>query len=295
MVDDWDLNYSVDGNSTATVSAYDGFTQFANQSLTPGTATVQSSGARINAILDDSNVNWGYANRLIDTGDETLQADVIAAGQDVIQYINTIENTEPGLFFVDAKGNAVWKGRNSVVPSAGVPVIADDGSGIGYSGIRVIYGSELLYNQSTLTRLNGATAIGNDYISQSSYGVRNLTQTGLLHNTDDALANLAAYLVNLYKNPEFRFEQVDFALHDMSVADRSTLLNLEIGSMVKIVFTPNNIPPSITKYAQVIGIDHDAAVEGHHIMSIKFQTTDIASFVLNDTVFGLLDLNTLSY
>jgi hypothetical protein len=294
-VDDWDLNYTLDGNNTATVSAYDGFTKFANQTLTGGTATVELTGARINKILDDPKVNWGYANRNIDIGNETLQADVITAQQDVLSYINIIENTEPGMFFIDRNGLATWKQRNANFVTSNVPLISDDGTGIPYNGIQVVYGSELLYNQSNLTRLNGATAVGNEYTSQSAYGVRNITQTGLLHSTDAALANLAAFLVNQYKSPEFRFEQIDFALHDMTPTNRTTLLNLEIGSVVRVQFTPNRMPPAISKYAQVIGVSHSASYDGHHIMSLKFQTLDIATFVLSDTVFGLLDLNILSY
>ena len=295
VVDDWDLSYTLDGDNQAVVTAYDGFTKFANQTLTGGTATVELSGARINKILDDPKVNWGSANRNIDVGNETLQADVIASTQDVLSYINIIENTEPGLFFIDRAGNATWKQRNSSCTTFNVSVIADDGNGIPYAGIQVVYGSELLYNQASLTRLNGGTAIGNEYTSQTAYGVRNITQTGLLHSTDSALADLAALTVNQYKNPEFRFEQIDFNLHDMSLANRSTLLNLEIGSVALIQFTPNKLPPTISKYAQVIGMGHNADFMGNHRMSIKFQTLDVGTFVLDSTVFGLLDLNILSY
>ena len=295
VVDDWDLSYTLDGNNEATVSAYDGFTKFANQTLTGGTATSELTGARINKILDDAKVNWGFANRAIDAGNETLQADVISTTQDVLSYINIIENTEPGMFFIDRNGLATWKQRNATFGTGTIPLITDAGGGIPYTGIQVVYGSELLYNQSSLSRLNGATAVGNEYTSQAAYGVRNITQTGLLHSTDAALANLAAFTVNQYKNPEFRFEQVDFALHDMSPANRATLLSLEIGSLVNIQFTPNNLPPAISKYAQVIGVMHDAVYNGSHIMSLKFQTIDLASFVLDSPAFGLLDLNILSY
>jgi hypothetical protein len=224
-----------------------------------------------------------------------LQADVIGANQDVLQYINLIENTEPGLFFIDKSGNATWIQRQNLVPVSGVTTIADDGTGIPYVGVNVVYGSELLYNQVSLTRLNGAMAVGNEYTSQASYGIRNLTQNGLLHSSDSALANEAAYLTNLYKNPEFRFEKIDFALHDMSPSNRATLLNMEIGRICLIKFTPNRTPPTIGKYAQVIGMDHDTSVDGHHILSLKFQTTDVGMFILNDVTFGLIEYSVLGY
>jgi hypothetical protein len=81
----------------------------------------------------------------------------------------------------------------------------------------------------------------------------------------------------------------------MTPANRATLLNLEIGSVVQIQFTPNNLPPAISKYAQVIGMGHNADFMGHHRMSIKFQTLDVATFILDSAVFGLLDLNILGY
>jgi hypothetical protein len=295
VVDDWDLSYDLDGNSEASVSAYDGFTQFANQTLSAGTATSQLSGARINTVLDSPNVNWGYANRKIDAGSEILQADVIAANQDVLAYINLIENTENGLFFIDKAGNAVWKQRNTTYDTANAIVFSDDGVGIPYTGMQVVYGSELLYNQVNLTRLNGASVSANALDSQSAYGVRTLTMTGLLNNSDTAVANLSAFLTNLYKNPEFRFEQVDFALHDMNATNRAKMLNLDIGSIAQIRFTPNKVPPTIVKYAQVIGVNHSASPDGHHIMSVKFQTLDVGVFVLDDQVFGLLDLDLLGY
>lgn len=295
VIDDWDLSYSIDGNNVATVTAYDGFTKFANQTLSAGTATVELTGARINKILDDPKVNWGYAQRNIAAGDETLQADVISETTDVLQYINTIENTEPGMFFIDRLGNATWINRNADKATAGVPVIADDGTGIPFSGVQVVYGSELLFNQSILTRLNGATATGNDYTSQATYGVRSITQENLLHSTDSALANLAAFIVNIYNNPEFRFEQMEFALHDLPPDQRATLLNLEIGKVVKIKFTPNSLPPAIIKYAQVIGMGHEADVRGNHTMFLRFQTMESGTFLLDDEVLGLLDFNLLSY
>ena len=153
----------------------------------------------------------------------------------------------------------------------------------------------MLYNQAIFSRLNGGTATANDYTSQTAYGVRASTETGLLHSSDSALANLAALYVNTYKTPEFRFEQIDFPLMSMNATNRATLLNLDIGSLVQIAFKPNNIAPAINKYAQVIGVKHETDYSTKHIMSLLFQTIDIAVFVLDSPVFGLLDSNILSY
>jgi hypothetical protein len=57
-IDDWNLAYNIQGESTVQFVTSDGFYKFNNQALNAGTATVQTSGARISAILDDHNVNW---------------------------------------------------------------------------------------------------------------------------------------------------------------------------------------------------------------------------------------------
>lgn len=294
VVDDWNLEYSPDGTSTAETTGYDGFAILAKQTLTGGTATSQLSGARINAVLSDAGVNWSPSARAIDAGQETLQADVIPVAQDVIGYINTIEQTEPGIFFIDKNGKAVFKDRASQVASSGATILADDGTGISYSSIKVNYGSELLYNQAEISRLNGGTAIGNDYTSQASYGIRTYSATGLLHNTDAALANLAAYLVNQYSQPEFRFDEVEIDLTRLNTADQNTILGLEIGSVCRIKFTPNGISPAISKYAEIIAINESSSLT-QDIVTLGFQTLDLGLFILDDSAFGLLDYNSIGY
>lgn len=295
IVDDWNLDYSPDGNSVASVSAYDALSWLSQQTLTAGTATSQLSGARVNAVLSDPGVNWATDKRNIAAGQETLQADVVAGNQNALGYINTIEQTEPGIFFVAKNGYMTFKDRFSVASGAAATVLADDGSGVLYSSVKVTYGSELLFNQAELTR-NGSTTVvtANDLTSQSQYGIRTINESGLLQNSDAALANLATYLVTSYSQPEFRFEAVEIVLNQISTAQQNTILGLEIGDICQIKFTPNGIAPSISKYAEIIGISHQVSLQEHRV-TLGFQTLDVSFFVLDDPVFGLLDSNILAY
>jgi hypothetical protein len=52
IVEDWDLQFSLDGDATTTAKGTDGFTLLAGETITAGTATPQGSGARVSAILD---------------------------------------------------------------------------------------------------------------------------------------------------------------------------------------------------------------------------------------------------
>jgi hypothetical protein len=71
-------------------------------------------------------------------------------------------------------------------------------------------------------------------------------------------------------------------------------LGLEIGDTCNIVFTPNKIAPAITKTCTVLGVSHSISIDSHKIM-LKFKTLENSIFVLDDAVYGLLDLNSLSY
>lgn len=294
LIDDWNLDYDISGNSTASFTAYDGFSLLSGQTLTAGTATSQLSGARINAVLNDPGVNWSTTARQIDAGGQTLQADVVTVGTDVLGYINTIEASEPGLFFFAKNGDAVWKDRSSAIASSSAVVLSDDGTGIPYHDIQVNYGSELLYNQAEISRNAGGTAIADDLTSQATYGVRSYSQTGLLMNTDAALGQLAVFIVSQYAEPEYRFSGVQLSLNKLSTADQNTVLGLDIGSVCRIKFTPNKVGSAIDKYAEVIGISHTGTPD-NRMVTFNFQTLDYAYLVLDDSATGLLDLNSLGW
>lgn len=294
LVDDWDLDYNISGLSDAALSAFDGMSALAGQTLSAGTAISQLSGARINAVLNDPGVKWSDAERNIDAGGQTLQADVIAAGTNVMQYINIVEQSEPGIFFIDKTGKATYRDRNRLYASSGAVLLSDDGTGIPYGDIRVNYGSELLYNQAEISRLNGGSAVADDFTSQQTYGVRTYVANNLLMNTDEALGQLAVYLVSQYANPEYRFESVTILMSKLSESQQNSILGLEIGSICQIKFQPNKVGAVINKYAQVIGIQNQMSIDDHKV-TLAFQTIDTAYFVLDDPAFGLLDYNSLGF
>ncbi len=73
VVDDWNLNYDLSGLSLAGADCVDGFTLLAQRALSASTETSEKTGARINSILDRSEVNWPSSLRDIDTGATTCK------------------------------------------------------------------------------------------------------------------------------------------------------------------------------------------------------------------------------
>jgi hypothetical protein len=294
VADDWDISYAPEGNSVSSLVASDALTNLANQTLTAGTTTAQYTGERLTAILADPSVAWPADRVVNETGKQFLQADVIPANQDAIAYIEKVVNSEPGVYFINKQGFFVFKDREG--STAGTPVLfADDGTGIPYQGISVIYGSEFLYNQVVIERQNGGTATANNLDSQNTYEILNYTLSGLPLDNDTSATDLADYLVTKFGEPEYRFEQVEIELTELTEAQQTAILDLEINDYVQVKFTPNNVPPAINKYAEVIGIAQNVTPTSHRVI-LKLGSTSYGFFTLSDLVFGrLTEDNVLSY
>ena len=132
--------------------------------------------------------------------------------------------------------------------------------------------------------------VAQDVDSIEEYGIFNLTRTGLLINSDTDLANLASFYASKFAQPEYRFESVEVLLDELTTAQQADMLNLELGDVLEIKFTPNGIAPAISKYAEVIRIDNSVTLE-NHVMSLGFATLDFALLVLDDPIFGKMDSN----
>jgi hypothetical protein len=287
LIDDWNFFYEPSGDSSAAVSCSDAIGAFATQTINVRTNTAQYSGERLNTILDLPEINWPTTSRSIETGQMFLGADVIPDATTALSYMRLIEKSEPGSLFIGKSGDVVFKDRITA-PTSGGLLLSDDGTGIPYTGMKVQYGSELLANEIVLKdyQTNQATAL--DLESIGTYGVFNLTQTDLLVDAQPDLEQMASFFSNKYSQPEYRFESVNIIVDQLSPSQQAQILALELGDVVKIKFTPNNIPPAIEKYAEIIRIDNSVTVTSH-IISLGFATQDFTVFVLDDLEFGKLD------
>jgi len=158
---------------------------------------------------------------------------------------------------------------------------------LSYQGLKVVYGSELLYNEIVLQSEFAGEVLAQDPESIAEYGVLNLTQSGLLISDGDYLQKLGAYYAIKYSQPEYRFESLEVVLDELDPASQQQILSMEIADYVLIKFTPNGIPPAIIRVAEVIRIDHDIAPAGH-MVSIGFATVDNGFWTLGDAIFGRL-------
>jgi hypothetical protein len=195
-----------------------------------------------------------------------------------------VADSEPGELFVGKTGEVTFKERNNL---GGVELtLADDGSGISFAGVQVVFGSEQLYNQIQASNEDDTITV-EDHASIDAFGERDLQITSLIADLDE-LRNYADYLLLQYKNPEFRFESMTVNLLSKTPEERAALSALEIGDPVTVRFTPSSIGDPIVRLSKCIGIGHQR-VPGNEVMTIKLQTYAFAPLLLDDALFGRLD------
>lgn len=295
VLDDWGLNYTPDGDAVANFVASDGFVYLNNQTLAAGTATGQLSGARITELLDSEFVQWPADQRDIDPGSVTLGANTVEEGQPVLSYIQAIEQSELGLFFIDKSGKATFRDRTHTPSTTDLVTFADDGTGIGYQNLLISYGSEDLVNEVVSTSVITTTETTSvDEASQEEFGIFNATFPDLLLSTDDQVAVYNATLLAKYSQPVYRFSEIEIRLNDLSLENQNKVLDIELGDFVQVIFTPSNLPPAINKFAEVIRANHSVDISGEHIVTLGLNTLNFTYLILDDTVFGKLDEGSLS-
>jgi hypothetical protein len=294
-IDDWDFSYDLSGKSYASVSALDGFMLLAAAELNVSSNSIELSSTRINTILSKPEVAWPIANRSIQTGLTTLQADVIPDNENALGYLQLVETSENGMLFINRSGAITFKNRVTV-PSATEITFADDSTagGIKYTNIAVLYGSENFYNRVSVQRLNGTSQTSDSVASQNLYGVSALNISGVLMQSDAEALLLAQYLVGLYDQPELRINEVTINLHDKNSDEVAKLVKAEIGDTAKIRFTPNKVGSVISQNAIIIGIQHRVEIDQHEV-TYYFASIAFYPFILNDTTYGLLNTGVLAY
>lgn len=291
-VEDWDLDYQPNGDSVAVAKAVDALSIMANQTLDAFTPSLEKAKERIDAVLDRPEVSWPATLRDLDPGTVDLAANPVPEETGALQYLQNIAGSDPGYVFVTRDGSFAFRDRRKAPTSADLVSFGE--GGIPVASIAVTYGSELLFNRVTVSRQNGGTAIASDVASQNSYGIRDLvvSETQLAYDAD--LVDFAVGYASLFSRPEYRFDNVSVSVEKQSPANQAAILGLEIGDICEVRFTPNGIAPQIVRYVEVREINHNIQTS-FHTVELGFDETKYAPLILDDAVFGKLDVGTLSW
>lgn len=299
-VEDFDIVYQPSNKSQVRIDVSDAFSVLTNAQLTEFTPSSELSGARINAVLDRPEVAWPSAERDIDAGDSTMMSALVQEGTPALSYLQLVSNSEFGDFFIGKDGKVNFRERNAIPNSPDLTfsdeVVAGEFTGIQFASVNNVYGSENLYNRITISNAAepALEATANDANSQLIYGPRSYSATGVLVQDQSQLDFLADYLLARFKDPQYRFDSVTVILDTLVEADQNKVLDLEIGEVVQVRFTPSGIPPAIEQYCRIIGVSHDWDSNSKSV-NFALERLDFTLFVLDDAIFGVLDDDRLSF
>lgn len=299
LITDWNLDYDIASNGDRMyASCSDAFTVLANTTLVAHTVTSELTSARINTVLDYTEVAYQGA-RNIGTGSSTLGASAsssgfnIADGTNLLTYLQLVNTSEQGYLFISADGTLTFKGRTSVLNPVSGATFSYTGS-IPYQTLLNSYGDEILYNYIVTQSPAGVQQITSDATSIALYQSQSLNLTNLLNSTVAEVAGLGNYLLGKYKNPVLRFTNVSTQMAALSTANQNICFNLDLTSIATVVknFTTGT-PATESQTLIVSGVSHNIT-PGSHIISYTFESTDGNQYLtLNDAIFGTLSTTNL--
>lgn len=287
-----DINLTYDYNlSTVEILAFDDFVLLANAYTgAASTPTQELSGDRVEYLLDLPEIAYPADSRDIQTGAATLGAYQINANTNALAYLQKVAEAERGLMFISADGTLTFTDRIGTEFGPATITFADDGSGLPYTALDIIYGQELLYNRIQITREGGTLQTADDLASQAEFNVSTYALDNVLLSDDTQAADLADLLLSQYSLPEYRFDDLRTTVSALSSGDRDIVNAIEIGDLLNITRTyATGTPAQVTQTYAVERVYHFINA-GVHTIEFGLRFTDLVyPFTLDDAVYGLLD------
>ena len=275
----------------------DAFRLVFNSNVTTVTGAVagQGTGTRVDKILDT--IGWPVSARSIMTGDTLCQADP-ATTRTALAAIETATFTEQGAFYFDKGGNAVFKDRTFIYESAAdTPTVFSNATGstaIPYAGITFALDDKTIVNQATVTRTGGTAQTASNQDSIDKYFLHSITANDMLMQTDAEALDLARNFVGSRKETSVRIESITLDLITLGYgAGVTAALALDYFDPMQIT-NVNVAGTTIVKTLQCQGIAHSITPNTWRT-TLTTQENVLDGFILDSTLYGILDTSVLAY
>jgi len=294
----YEYNFSLDGLDQVIVYCADNFYLLSQTYMDELNVTVETSGERIETVLDLPEVNYpAGAARNIDPGTVDLGHDAaytVPAGTNVLSYLTQINQTaEFGRLFVSRAGVLTFTPRTGTTLSGSVADFHDDGTQIPYDGLGITFEADQVTNRVLIENLGTAVETAEDLASQAAFFIQtNSITNSLLDDTE--LAAAATYLLDPY--PEARYNSVETIFGALTNAQRDTVAIIDINDTITIQkqFITGSSTMTLAQELSVEGIEHTITLDGHRVALFTSPTTIVYELILDDLNFGQLDaLNAL--
>lgn len=277
------------------IDAVDAFrlAQMAQITTVAGSAAGDLSGTRINQILDQ--IDWPASMRDVDAGQTTVQANPNDAAT-ALGAMQKIELAEYGALYVDASGSFVFQDRAVTAGSVAnaSTVFNDDGTGIPYFNAVWRLDDTLIYNNVNVTITGGTAQVATNAASILKYFDHSYNQTNMMMQTDAVALDYALAYCASRAETSVRCDAITLDLYTQNYA-AGILAAMELDFFDNVTITTTQPGSSaLTKTLQVFGVAY--AISPNNF-KVTFTTLEpiLDSFILDSTLYGILDTSVLSY
>ena len=292
-ITDLDITYEMPNLSFASIVSADGLYELSRTALTAFSPSSQLTSDRVTAILNRPEVNFSTALRDISTGVATCGTVAYGDNTNTLSALQAVAIAEDGRLFANRRNQIVFDPRIDFTFSTAIASFGGTASNnIPILAIGVAYGQETLFNRVQVD-VDGGTAaqVVSDATSQTKYGVQTLSFSSVPLVSEAAGATLAQNLLDKYKEPKIRFNEISTSLNACGSALWPTVLALDVGDVISVTKTYTaGLPLSRTDSVFIESVAHDITPSDHRIRFGLGQAQLLTAFILDSDILDDVDV-----
>ena len=292
-ITDLDITYEMPNLSFASIVAADGLYELSRTALTAFNPSSQLTSDRVTAILNRPEVNFSTALRDISTGVATCGTVAYGDNTNTLSALQAVAIAEDGRLLANRKNQIVFDPRIDFTFSTAIASFGGTASNeIPILAIGVAYGQETLFNRVQVD-VDGGTAaqVVSDATSQTKYGVQTLSFSSVPLVSEAAGATLAQNLLDKYKEPKIRFNEISTSLNACGSALWPTVLTLDVGDVIQISKRyDQGLPATRTDSVFIESVAHDITPSDHRIRFGLGQAQLLTAFILDSDTLDDVDV-----
>jgi hypothetical protein len=292
-ITDLDITYEQPNLSFASIVSADGLYELSRTALTAFTPSSQLTSDRVTAILDRPEVNFSTALRNISTGIATCGTVAYTDNTNTLSALQAVAIAEDGRLFANRRNQIQFDERISFTFSTAIASFGGTATNeIPILAIGVAYGQETLFNRVQVD-IDGGTAaqVAQDSASQTQYGVQTLSFSGVPLVNETAGATLAQNLLDKYKEPKIRFNEISTSLNACGSALWPTVLALDVGDVISVSKQyDQGLPATRIENVFIESVAHDITPSDHRIRFGLGQAQLLTAFILDSDTLDDVDV-----
>ena len=253
FVERWVQEYPKEKDAITRIECVDAFKVLSLAYCDGSSESQELSGLRVANLLDQA--SWpnggsagavsvaGYRDIDNDSNNETVPAKTYTTVMDVLLQTQDIETAEIGSFFVSRAGVMTFKNRlNRISEFATISATFSDtdtsGGKVKYNGLDFSMDDHNIINRvNTETAGGAAGTIQNDTDSQTKFGIRAKSETGLMLVASGDATSWAEYIIGRQADPANRVQSITLRPQEQD-ALWAKVLPAELGNAYVVERTP---------------------------------------------------------